>query len=167
VNAGPSLFPLVAFDVIEDAVADAALEQWGHWLGGCNRPFGRQSFGLFVADELVSVAVSASTVNAVCGGWPRQSVVELARQASKERHSPYTRVCVRLWRQFAPKCWAAKYWPVAALVSYANRSRHLGDIYRFDGWQKVEDVPGGVAGGGWQRGKTYEPKSVWVYRLER
>jgi len=161
-----NLFPLVAFDVIEDAEADDALTRWGHWLGPCDRPFGRQSFGLFVAGELVSVAVSASTVNAVCGGWPRMKVVELARQASRERGSPFTRVCVRLWRELAPKCWAT-YWPVEAVVSYANKTRHLGDIYRFDGWTKVADVPSGVAGGGWNRGKRYDAKSVWVFELAK
>lgn len=40
-----SLFPLATFDVVDDALADERLRTWGHWLGGCNRPFGRQSFG--------------------------------------------------------------------------------------------------------------------------
>ena len=43
-----SLFPLAAFDVIDDARADEALVAWGHYLGECERPFARQSFGLDV-----------------------------------------------------------------------------------------------------------------------
>lgn len=39
-----SLFPLARFDRIDNAVADARLVEWGHWLEGCHRPFGRQSF---------------------------------------------------------------------------------------------------------------------------
>ncbi len=75
-----------------------------------------------------------------------------------------TRVALRLWRATAAQCW--HYWPVKAYVSYANAVRHKGDIYRFDGWEKVAEVAGGTAGGGWQKGKKYEAKSVWVYRLQ-
>jgi hypothetical protein len=60
------------------------------------------------------------------------------------------------------------YWRPEALVSYANAVRHTGNIYRFDGWEKVADVKGGAAGvnSGWTTpGKISEPKSVWVYRL--
>jgi hypothetical protein len=161
------LLPLVAFDRIPDGDADRCLVAWGHWLGGCNRPFGRQSFGLHLADEgLVSVAVSASTVNATCGGYERSEVVELARLASRPDCRWATRVCLRLWRQVAPGCWAGAYWPVRACVSYANTARgHTGDVYRLDGWRLLGEVPGGVAGGNWTRGKRYDPKSVWAYEV--
>jgi hypothetical protein len=157
------LFPLLTWDIIPNSDADKALEQWGHWLGGCNRPFGRQSFGLFLDGYLVSVAVSASTVNAKCGGFDRKDVVELARLCSDPKHRDMTRVALRLWRKTAAKAW--KYWEVRAYVSYSNSARHTGDIYRFDGWKKIGDVPGGVAGGGWNRGKTYHAKGVWVFEL--
>lgn len=159
------MFPLVAFDLIPNDIADIALVEWGHWLGDCNRPFGRQSFGLTLEGQLIAVAVSASTVNETCGGYHRKDCVELARLCSHPAHRDVTRVALRLWRKVAPLAWARKYWPVKALVSYANAIRHKGDIYRFDGWTKVADVPGGVAGGGYQRGKKYDPKSVWAFQL--
>jgi hypothetical protein len=96
-----SLYPVVAFDLIDNEQADAALQEWGHWLGGCNRPFGRQSWGLLLAGELVAVAVSASTVNAKCGGYGRQEVVELARLCAHPEHRDLTRVALRLWRKVA------------------------------------------------------------------
>lgn len=162
-----SLFPIAVFDAIDNTEADDALRQWGHWLGGCNRPFGRQSFGLFVAGSLVSVAVSASTVNGTCGGWPRGQVVELARLCSEPSQRWATRVTLRLWRELAPRSWGSSYWPVVAVVSYANAVRHKGDIYRFDGWTKVADVKGSGGGGTWTRPrKDGEPKSVWVYVIE-
>ena len=157
-----SLFPLVTFDVIDDAQADTALQVWGHYLGACARPFARQSFGLEVAGELVAVAVSASTVGVTCGGYPRQQVVELARLAAKPSHRWATRVCLRLWRELAPLCWA-KYWPVVACVSYSDSTRHAGEIYRFDGWTKVADVPGSGGGGTYASPKAATPKAVWVY----
>jgi hypothetical protein len=161
-----SLFPLAAWDRCNDAVADAALVRWGHWLGGCNRSFGRQSFGLWLAGELVAVAVSASTVNKSCAGYRRQECVELARLCSHPEHRDLTQVALRLWRVTAASEWSAHYWPVRAYVAYSNRLRHSGDLYRFDGWRRVADVPGGVAGGNWSRARRYEPKSVWTYPLD-
>lgn len=159
-----SLFPLARFERIDNLLADRSLVAWGHWLGACDRPFGHQSFGLFLGDDLVSIAVSASTVNAVCGGWPRTSVVELARQCSAPTARWATRVCLRLWREVAAREWSV-YWAALALVSYSNSTRHAGDIYRFDGWTCVAAVRGGTAGGNWTRGKRYDPKRVWVYVL--
>lgn len=163
-----SMFPLISFDLIENSVADRALVEWGHWLGGCNRPFGKQSFGLFIEDELLSVAVSASTVNAKCGGYDRQQVVELARLCSHPCHRDLTRVALRLWRVIGPICWERHFWPVVAAVSYSNSARHTGDIYRFDGWRKVCEVKGGVAGTTWKRPrkKPYEAKVVWAFELK-
>lgn len=160
-----SFLPLVAFDRIEKRDADARLVEWGHWLGACNRPFGQHHFGLFVGAELLGVVVSASTVNESCGGYPRSEIVELARHCSHPDHRDLSRVLLRLWRKIAPVAWAADYWPVRALVSYANAARHTGDLYRFDGWRKVAEVRGGTAGGNWTRGKQYEPKSVWAFDL--
>lgn len=161
-----ALFPLVAYQQIEHVEADALLEQWGHWLGGCHRPFGRQSFGLMLHGHAVAVAVSASTVNATCGGWPRGHVVELARLCAHPDHRDLTRVALRLWRITAAAEWTAKYWPVKALVSYANAVRHKGDIYRFDGWTKVAETKGSTGGGTYSTKKVAEPKSIWIYELQ-
>lgn len=161
------MFPLADFNLIDNDLADQLLVDWGHWLGGCNRPFGRQSFGLsLLGIGVISVAVSASTVNRKCGGYDRMDVVELARCASHPDYKWATRACLRLWRELSPRCWAAKYWPVQALVSYSNAVRHTGNLYRFDGWTKVADVPGGKACGGWNKRKTYDPKAIWVYPVK-
>ena len=160
-----SLFPAVSFDLIDDDYADELLARWGHYLGPCRRPFGRQSFGLEVFGEVISVAVSASTPNGKCAGYDRDEVVELARLCTHPDHRWATRVCLRLWREIAPRYWSEKYWPVKACVAYANSLRHSGDVYRFDGWKKAATVKGGVAGGGWQRKKRYDPKTVWVWEI--
>lgn len=164
------LFPAVSFDRIPDAQADDLLVKWGHWLGACNRPFGRQSFGLAIADVgIVSVAVSCSTVNERCAGFDRAKIVELARCASHPDHRWATRVSLRLWREIAPRFWSETYWPVIAVVSYSNAARHTGNIYRFDGWTKFGRTKAGVAGKTWQRssgsGKIIEAKDVWFYEV--
>lgn len=155
--------PLAAWDGLENELADEALVEWGHWLGGCNRPFGRQSFGLTVCERLVAVAVSASTVNAKCAGYQRGRVVELARLCSHPDHRWATRVALRLWRETAAAAWP--YWPVEALVSYSSATRHRGDIYRFDGWRRVRDMRGSTGGGTWGQKQPTEAKTVWAYEV--
>lgn len=160
-----TLFPLASFDRIDNVVADNRLLEWGHYLGDCNRPFGRQSFALFVGGTIVSVAVSASTVSATCAGRPRETVLELARLCTEPNARWATRVCLRFWRELAPSHW--RYWPVQALVSYQSAIRHTGDVYRFDGWTKVADTPGSSGGGTWASKKEREPKALWIYELRR
>ena len=159
-----NLFPLATFDAIDEATARDRCIRWEHYLGPSDRPFGEQYFGLSVAGELVSVAVSASTAGVTCGGWPRKEVVELARLVTAPGERWATRVCLRFWRELAPRCWS-KYWPVRACVSYSDNTRHSGNIYRFDGWSKVADYAGSSGGGTYSTKKAYTPKSVWVYVL--
>lgn len=158
-----SLISIARFGIIPDSDADDSLERWGHYLGGCDRPFGRINYGLYWEDDLVAVAVSASTPNQVCARYDRKQVVELARLCSHPEHRDLTRVMLRMWRKSAATDWN-RYWPVIAYVSYSNAARHSGDVYRFDGWKKIADVRGGV-GGGRSKGKRYEAKSIWAYPL--
>lgn len=158
-----TLFPLAAFDRIDRQMSDARLVAWGHYLDVCDRPFGLQDFGLFVKGELVSVAVSASTVSATCAGRPRLTIVELARLCTHPQYRWATRLCLRLWREIAPEEWRREYWPVAAAVSYQSAVRHTGNIYRFDGWTKVASTAGSGGGGTYSTKKPREPKDVWLY----
>jgi hypothetical protein len=95
----------------------------------------------------------------------------LARLCSDPEYRWATRVCLRLWRETAARCWEGQYdkpagtWPVKALVSYSNAIRHKGDLYRFDGWRRVGDVKGSTGGGTWTRNKKMEPKTVWAYEV--
>ena len=78
--------PLAGFDMIDRRIADELLVEWDHWLGGCNRPFGIQAFGLSIEGTILAVATSASTVQATGGGYQRQEVVELARLCAHPDH---------------------------------------------------------------------------------
>ena len=163
-----SLFPLISFERIPDRDSDAKLVAWNHWLGACNRPFGKQAFGLFLTGDLVAVAVSASTIGDTCAGRPRGELTELARLCAHPDHRDLTRVALRCWRKVAADAWAAKYWPVSAYVSYSNRNRHNGDPYRLDGWKRLADTRGGSVGknAGWAKpGTKIEPKTIWGWDL--
>lgn len=157
--------PMAGLYPIDVDDANDLLVRWHHKLGPCERPFRSEAFVLELQGEPISVAISASTVSDTVGGYGRQEVVELARLASS---TPWTnRVMLRLWREACAPRW--KCWPVKALISYSHNAMHSGDLYRFDGWEKVREDCGSNGGGPWSR-KRYAgdvvrgSKTLWVYR---
>lgn len=145
--------------------ANRFLELVGHRLGPCNRPFGQEAFGLEVDGDLVAVAISASIVNGPVAGYDRGEVVELARLAASVPWA--NRIMLRLWRELCAPRW--RYWPVRAAISYSHNGMHRGDLYRFDGWEKVRDDAGSSGGGSWSRKRyateaVHGKKSLWVWR---
>jgi len=147
------------------AEANAFLERIGHRLGPVHRPFRQEAYALEVDGEAVAIAVSASIVNGPVAGYGRDEVVELARLGATERWA--NRVMLRLWREACAPRWAS--WPVRAAVSYSHNAMHRGDLYRFDGWEKVRDDAGSSGGGTWGRTRkntdaVYGRKTLWVWR---
>jgi hypothetical protein len=117
------------------------------------------------------VAVSASIVNGPIrcahGVYERGQTVELARLAGE----PWaTRVMIRLWREGCGPRWMG--WPVDLGVSYQLNSK-TGNLYRFDGWERVEGVRGSSGGGGcWSRKRyatdaAHGPKTLWVWHYPK
>ena len=160
------LAPLASFRVLDPAMADALLTAWGHYLGPCERPFGRQDFALAVDGAVVCVATSASAVSSTVASFRRDEVVELARLCRAPDAPWATRVCLRLWREVGAPRWP--YWKPRAYTAYSQRNRHDGDVYRFDGWRRVEGRHGSSGGGTWtkERGADHQargPKDLWIY----
>lgn len=158
--------PLSGLYPVNVADANRLLVEWGHRLGPCNRPFRQEGFVLELDARPIAVAVSASIVNGPVGGLRRDQVVELARLAAG---APWAnRVMLRLWRECCAPRWDC--WPVLAAVSYSQNAHHRGDLYRFDGWEKVRDDAGSSGGGGgWTRPRRPEDpqagrKTLWLYR---
>lgn len=169
--------PMAALSVLTIGDANRLLVAWGHKLGPSNRPFTQEAYALEVDGYPVSVAVSASTVSSTLRGrdgdtdirWHRQEVVELARLASSPAHRWATRVMLRLWREVCAPRW--RDWPVKAAVSYSHNTYHRGDVYRFDGWRKINERCGSNGGGAWSRPRyatdaVYGRKTLWDYRYE-
>lgn len=148
--------------------ANGLLTEWGHYLGGCDRPFGQQAVALLVAGDPVSVAVSASTVSPTVLGIPRREVVELARLCSAPGEAWATRVMLRLWRELVAPSWP--HWPVTTAIAYSASNRHEGRVYRFDGWERAAGRAGSTGGGTWSKPRPVGhaargPKSLWVWRF--
>lgn len=147
--------------------ANRLLVEWGHRLGEIHRPFTMQAFALELDGEPISVAVSASVVSATVAGYRRTEVVECARLCSRPDSPWANRVALRLWRETCAPRWPD--WPVRAAVSYSQNAYHRGDLYRFDGWERVRDDCGSSGGGAWSRQRyageaVYGKKSLWLWR---
>lgn len=147
--------------------ANDLLIEWGHQLGRCERPFHSEAFALEVHGRTVAVAISASVVGSPVAGYFRDEVVELARQAACEPWA--NRVLLRLWREICAPAWPC--WPVRAAVSYSMNAMHRGDLYRFDGWEKIREDCGSSGGGTYSRkrakgDKRLGSKTLWLYRYK-
>lgn len=158
-----------ALTAVNTDQANALLDDWGHYLGPCHRPFGMDCWVLEIGGRPVSVAISASTVSPTVAGLDRQQVVELARLGTAPGQRWATRVMLRLWREVAAPAWA--YWPTTAAVAYSANDRHEGRSYRFDGWTKLTDRAGANCGPNatWSRKRSEgDPakgaKTLWIWR---
>jgi hypothetical protein len=159
--------PLAGIFPLDIGAANRFLLRIGHKLGACNRPFRQEAYGLELQGSLVAVAISASIVNGPVGGFERQEVVELARLGASEPWA--NRIMLRLWREVCAPKWDC--WPVKAAVSYSHNATHRGDIYRFDGWERVRDDCGSSGGGSWSRPRyasdaVHGRKTLWLWRYE-
>jgi hypothetical protein len=172
-----AMFPVVSFSPLPGgkeglAQANDLIVRWGHDMGAIERPFGWESWVLTVDEEPVSVAVSVSTVSDTVAGYVCREVVELGRLCSRPGDEWANRVALRLWRQVAAPRW--HYWPVKAAVSYSLNSRHDGQLYRFDGWEKVTDAAGAPSGPNATWSKKRQPgdprageKTLWLWEYGR
>jgi hypothetical protein len=147
--------------------ANTLLEHWNHRLGPVNRPFRSEPWVLEAHGLPVAVAVSCSIVHGPVAGYMLHEVVELARLAGKP---PFTRPMLRLWREICAPAWQG--WTVRAAVSYSHNAMHSGDLYRFDGWEKIRDDAGSGGGGAWSRRRhagdaVAGRKSLWIWRYDR
>lgn len=165
----PEMWPLMGVREATKNEANDLLVKWEHPLGPCNRPFGQRCYVFELGDAPVATATSASTVSSTSAGMPRRQIVELARIARHPDHPLILRVMLRLWRVYLAQTWP--YWPVSAAVSYAMPGTP-GDLYRFDGWERVGPVKRSGGGGTWT---STDPKvariadgvkTLWIYRYE-
>lgn len=157
------LFPLMSWEQIEPHRVNAACKEWQHYLGPCNRPYGMIGFGLFFHGQLVAVAMSAFLVKASIYGFDRTRTVECARLCTIPGSPQWTRVALRCYRETAIAAWP--YCAADAIISYAQKDRHTGDVYRFDGWAKVTDTRASKVGPKSNRssGRAIHAKSLWCW----
>jgi len=126
---------VVGVDAVDRKVANRLLDEWGtHPLGPCRRPFEVDSHVLSVRGVPVALTMTGSIVSPTVEEHSRREVVELARIARSPDAAWALRPMLRLWREVLAFDWHS--WPFVAAYSYAVPGTE-GDIYRFDGWEKV------------------------------
>lgn len=157
--------PMAGLYPVSMEEANALLVQWGHRLGPVHRPFRQEGYSFEVDGAPIAVATSGSIVNGPVGGYERDEVVECTRLAAAEPWA--SRIMLRLWREVCAPRW--KSWPVLAAVSYSHNAMHRGDLYRFDGWEKIREDAGSAGGGTWSRKRknteaVYGKKTLWLWR---
>ena len=162
--------PIANVEQIDLDLANRLLAAWGHTIGEIERPYGMEAYGLHAQGHFVSVAVSASTISATAADYHRQEIVECARLCSDPAENWATRVMLRLWRECCAPLWHC--WPVLAAVSYHQSNRQTGNLYRFDGWEKVAEDCGSSGGGTWTKEREADapaggPKTLWLWRYDR
>jgi hypothetical protein len=169
IEAAPRLitYPLVGLQPVSVDYANLLLVRWQHRLGEVHRPFRSEAFVLELDGRPLSLAVSASAVSATVAGFDRGEVVELARLCSAPDAAWASRVMIRLWRAVCAPRWAS--WPVKAAISYSQNAHYRGDLYRFDGWEKIREDAGSSGGGAWSRKRyagdaVYGKKTLWLWR---
>lgn len=158
--------PMAGLYPLGIADANLLLTEWGHRLGPVHRPFRQEAYGFEVDGRVVALATSGSIVNGPVAGLERDEVVELTRLASSEPWG--CRVMLRLWREVCAPRW--KSWPAKAAVSYSHNAMHPGNLYRFDGWEKVREDAGSTGGGTWSRVRknsdaVFGKKTLWLWRF--
>ena len=138
--------------------ANRALIAWDHKMGAIRRPCFADvaTHGLLHDGRLVAVACTAGLIRPTVAGaaWlTRENAVELARLCAER--PGLCRVALRLWREFT--------WPTfgrAYAVSYQDADLHTGNVYRFDGWQRVSYSASGTDT---RSGRPGRRKWVWVW----
>jgi len=160
VTGRPVMLSVAGLGAVPLAEANQLVTEWGHDLGPISRPFGSQAWVLHIGGDPVSVAVSVSTVARITAGYHRTELVELSRLCSCQPWA--NRVMLQLWREVAARRWP--HWEPAAAVSYPLNARHDGQLYRFDGWEKIttDAGPGAVVPG---RAPVTPPGSCTGLRL--
>lgn len=157
------MFPLAAFNKIELGEANRLLSAWGHRMGPLLRgnSQAQHCHALEVHGVPVSVVCTSSLIREVVGGglkhMDRSNTVELSRLCAAE---PWAcRVALRLWREVVFPGTGARY-----AVSYQDAVMHSGNIYRFDGWERLGFSSSGTDS---RTGRKGRRKWIWVWENEK
>lgn len=188
------LSPVVAFYQIDIREAEKLLIAWRHPLHlptdehpagrPYTRPYGSMAFVMEDRGRAAAAVVLASTINtSVCKerGWHRYNTVDLARIARSpdRRDQQCLRAVLRIARDYLTPLWLGAYprWdarsaelcgrPQIAALSSTSLPGTPGQMYRFDGFERVR-VSTGAKGGGHQRPSAANAiadgaRGLWVF----
>ena len=189
------LSPVVAFYQVGIAEAEELLIAWRHPLHLPNddyphgrpytRPFGSMAFVMEDRGRRAAAVILASTINTSVNktqGLHRYNTVDLARIARNpdRRDQQCLRAVLRIARDYLVPLWLGTYpkWdarsaelsgqPQIDALSSTSLPGTPGNLYRFDGFDRIR-VSTGAKGGGHQRPSAANTihdgaRGLWIYR---
>lgn len=154
------LLPWITFESGDLETANRLLSQWGHRMGPLHRGWQTATVH-FLCHEGTPVALTTVSplIRERVGGIPwitRANAIELSRVCAER--PGLCRVVLRLWREFVFPSLGRQY-----AISYQDAAEHTGNLYRFDGWERVSRTRSGVDQRSGRRGRD---KWVWVWSSE-
>jgi hypothetical protein len=187
--------PVVAFYQVDLSEAEELLIAWRHPLhlpcdehpGGrpYTRPYGSMAFVMEDSSRVAAAVVLASTINSsVCKdrGLHRYNTVDLARIARSpdRRDEQCLRAVLRITRLYLVPLWLGTYakWdarsaelcdgqPQIIALSSTSLPGTPGNLYRFDGWEKIRTSKGPKGGPRQKPSAANEiadgARGLWVY----
>lgn len=157
-----SFLPLVSFEAVELAQANACLVAWGHKMGPLAR--GNQSgwcHALFHEGRPVAVTTASTLIAPNVGGGlkhlVRANTVELSRLCAER--PGLCRVALRLWREFVFLSLGFRF-----AMSYQDADLHNGNTYRFDGWRRHNTLL--HSGKDTRSGRPGRNKWAWIWERQ-
>ncbi len=150
--------PLVHLEAIDRSTLNRCLVEWRHQMGEWNRPITKEWLtGLFHHGVPVAVLAAGPLIRERCAGFGRADAFELGRVCAARRD--LNRAALRLWREFIfPAICAAEGYPL--VISYQDAVIHSGDLYRFDGWQRIGASRSGTDTRSGRKGRS---KVIWAW----
>ncbi|TIN84339.1 hypothetical protein [Mesorhizobium sp.] len=154
-----SLFPpILHVEPIERDTLNRCLVDWQHKMGAWTRPkFKEWLTALFHNGRPVAVMVATTLIRKRCAGLSREDAIELGRVCAVRPH--INRAALRLWREFIFPDICASY-GCKAVISYQDAVLHSGDLYRFDGWTRIDTSRSGTDQRTGAKGRS---KVIWAY----
>ena len=153
---------VITYEPIDLVMANACLLAWEHRMGPLLRGNQRgMHHGLFHDGQPVAVTMTSTLIRERVGGvegveMNRGNTIELSRLCAAR--PGLCRVALRLWREFVFPSLDSRY---LYAISYQDAAQHSGNLYRFDGWQRVGYSH---SGRDTRSGRPGRNKYVWLWQ---
>ena len=151
-------YPIASLVTIDLGCANACLSEWGHKMGPIVRGNNAREIchALTHEDRPIAIATSSPLIREKvggCEGFTRENTIELSRLCAAR--PGLCRVMLRLWREFIFPTLGKEF-----AISYQDAALHSGNLYRFDGWQRIAYSRSGTDS---RSGRNGRNKWVWVW----
>lgn len=158
--------PFISFDLIDRDQMNHHLVEWEHQHGAINRPTYKEpiDFALRIDGRPVAVIAADSLIRETCD-LTRNDAFELSRLCSAPGHRGISSLAMRMWRAFAYTA-IVRAWNTPWVISYQDATRHVGNLYRYDGWLILGYSSGGADPRAAEGTVTARKRVIWGWHAD-